>query len=172
MTILDFFGEYKDLISSICMIITAISAIVIGILQVQSHKRGYTPYCDICCLDYNKMASIKIYNNGMGVMTIKLLEIIENTSGKSYSDIFSCIPSEISLDYYSVNFNERSLAPGAYLTVFKKEYKNMKEYKILRNTLKKYTLRVFYNDMYSSKLKEAKKNLFNIYGVEHRNTSK
>ena len=70
------------------------------------------------------------------------------------------------MTYYGVDINDRSIAPGASLTLLEKkdiDTEPSDKYKKLREELKKYTIRLTYKDMYGKKYSRDK-DLSKIYG--------
>ena len=153
--------------ASVVLAITAIIALRIAVKQNKINKKSHRPYCDIYCIDCNKDITIKIKNNGMGVMTITKLCIGENGTNIEKDNLYSCIPCGVPLTYYSVDIIERSIAPKEGLVLLQKKengHENyMEEQEKLRKELAKYTIRLDYKDMYGKEYFKEK-DLSKIYG--------
>lgn len=172
MGIIDWLQVVSDIATVIIALSTSVIAVVVAYKQNKIHKNSYKPYCDICCVDYTSEITIKIKNNGTGVMTITSFEVCDNNNNITYRNLYSCIPEDIPLTHYSVDITGRSIAPNGMLVLLGmkplkcNEY-NIDDYKNLRRELKKFTLKVEFLDMYG-KPHKAEKNLSLIYGERRR----
>lgn len=170
----------SSFLGDIAQILTVILAAVIAYKQNKIHRQSNTPYCDICCIDYNNEIEIKIKNNGTGVMYIEKFEVLYKKSNLIKYTLYDCIPEDVSLTYYSIDILDKSVAPNGYMTLIKKEPdKKIENYNAtqnkdyldecanLRNCLKKLTIRIIYRDMYNKEYTKEK-DLSLIFGIEHR----
>ena len=160
--------------TNVILAIAAIIAIYIAVRQNMIHKKTNDPYCNINCVDCAQNITIRIKNNGTGVMTIKSFLVCEKDSNVQYYNFSSCISEDIALTYYSVDIIGRSIAPKDGLTLLEKKDEEKVidtvvkgEYSKLRKELKKYVLKLEYIDMYGKEhVKE--KDLSVIYGEQRR----
>lgn len=160
--------------NDLCMAITSIGTAIISILaflvsiyvaisQNRFNKNSVKPICNISYIDYANHIRIELVNNGLGVMTIKKVQI-KDVTNRVEKSIVDFLPSNIHLSHYMRETAGRSLIQGGKVVLLDLKSDNSIDIERLRNILSKLTVIVYFTDIYNKKFIQ-KRDLQEIYST-------
>ncbi len=126
-------------------------------LQRRHSYLSVRPLAFVASGDYQDRLSVKIRNDGIGPLIIKKLCVTDGETVKDcLIDWLPLLPEGILWDTFTKNMEDRSLAPGGEIVLFRlsnRSYAQFHRFRDLcRTHLKKLTVEVHYVDIYDRKM--------------------
>lgn len=172
-----FIVENKDFITVIiafCSLLTSLLAIVLSVtsvfLQNKYNKNSIQPFCDVQLEIMEKQLTLKISNNGLGVMIINKIyyhNILQNKKTKKLTRILTDVSFKT---YCEWNYDGSGITANGVRSLSVATFDNIAELDKTIKLLKSIEVCVLYSDFYGKETKKRfpLKRICDIY-IQARN---
>lgn len=143
-------------------------------LQQKYNMAFLCPKCDIVCSETGGIIKISLYNYGQGTMTINHLDITNKDTESLLHNAYEIVPDNIGISYYSLETKGRNIGVGGHIKLIEinSNKLNAREYEIVRKTLARYTITVYYTSVYEQDTEmQVTKDLAKLFGYVYRKSS-
>ena len=158
----EFINRFKDLfalITSVCSIIISIIALKASIsnakAQRQHNLNSVLPICDIESCDYENNISVKIHNNGLGVMIIESLHF-EAKNGDSSDSLINLMPNIKEWKTFRISVDHASILPRESMVLIQAVKFTETEKAAIRKALSEITVTIKYRDIYKNRYENTR----------------